>query len=105
MVPVLLLFLQLLGCMPLLGTSSPLTAAVDKGLDDFYPIVNGLPTGFVFGTASAAYQVSPVRGATKIDALVLACSLFSDFGRAGELAKLRHFRALPQTPDPRRQEV
>lgn len=62
----LLVLLQLLGCSSILGTSLPLTADVDKGLDDFYPIVNGLPAGFVFGTASAAYQVSAARGATKI---------------------------------------
>ena len=61
---VLLMLLQLLGCSPLLGTSLPLTADVDTGLDDLYPIVNGLPPGFVFGTASAAYQVSAARGAT-----------------------------------------
>lgn len=55
------LLLQLLSSWTcVLGTSSPLTAAgVDKKIDeDFYPIVNGLPPGFVFGTASAAYQAS-----------------------------------------------
>ena len=59
--------LHLLGCTLLRGTSSPLKAGVDNDLDDFYPIVNGLPAGFVFGTASAAYQASAGRACTKIN--------------------------------------
>lgn len=43
----------------LLGASTIAVVAATNNLEDleFAPIVDGLPPGFVFGTASAAYQV------------------------------------------------
>lgn len=50
--PVALLLLLLL----LRGSA---LAATGPDLEDFSQIVDGLPPGFMFGTASAAYQASP----------------------------------------------
>lgn len=59
-----LLFLFVLGGCCVLQQQVECSTQVEDY--DYGPIVEGLPPGFIFGTASAAYQVSKVLGRLSI---------------------------------------